>query len=102
MLDIATLTLWLITVNVQFENSDQTFSTYNTQISFQHELVCNRALSRTEQMFEKSFLEYWYNQQDQEEYEDLTIKNYNFSCKEWYLASDGEWYMVGEVPIIET
>ena len=102
MLDIATLTLWLITVNVQFENSDQIFSTYNTQVSFQHELVCNRALSRTEQMFEKSFLEYWYNQQDQEEYEDLTIKNYNFSCKEWYLASDGEWYMVGEVPTIET
>lgn len=104
MLDLVTsiFSVWLVTVTVQFEETDRSFSTYNKEISFQQESFCKIALERTEPIFEQSFLEYWNSETNKEELKDLTINQYSFACKEWYLAADGEWYMMGQVPTIET
>tara|TARA_B100001057_G_scaffold291485_1_gene291494 strand:+ start:1777 stop:2085 length:309 start_codon:yes stop_codon:yes gene_type:complete len=92
------ISVWLVTVTVQFKEIDQYYSTYNRTVSFQSEQFCKTVLEGGYDYFEESFTDYWGN--EDHEFADYTIVEYNLDCKEWYMAADGEWYMVGTEPTI--
>jgi len=92
------MSVWLVTVTVQFEEIDQHFSTYNKTIYFHSKQKCDAVLDRGLDFFEESFSDYW--DQGVHELENYTIKEYEFDCIEWYVTPDGEWYMVGMEPSI--
>ena len=83
--------VWLVTVTVQFEETDQHFSTYNKTVYFHSESQCDAVLDKGLDFFEESFNSYWGDGDHGLEY---TIKEYGFDCIEWYMTPDGECYMV--------
>ena len=91
------ISVWLVTVTVQFKEIDQYYSTYNRTVSFQSEQFCKTVLKGGYDYFEESFNSYWGDGDHGLEY---TIKEYWFDCIEWYMTPDGEWYMVGMEPSI--
>ncbi len=92
------MSVWLVTVTVQFEEIDQHFSTYNKTIYFHSKQQCDVVLDRGLDFFDESFSNYW--GEGDHEMEEYTIKEYGFDCIEWYVTPDGEWYMVGMEPSI--
>jgi len=92
------MSVWLVTVTVQFKEIDQHFSTYNKTIYFNSKQKCDAVLDKGFDFFNESFTEYW--NQETHGLEEYTIKDYGFDCIEWYSTPDGEWYMVGTEPSI--
>ena len=93
------MSVWLVTVTVEFKEIDQYYSTYNRTLSFQSEQYCNIALERGYDYFDESFTNYWDN--ETHEFAEYTIEKYDLECREWYLEPDGEWYLIGHEPTIE-
>lgn len=94
----AIVSVWLVTVTVDFVEIDQNYSTYNQTLTFRSEQHCETVLDRGRKYFEESFIDYWGS--DNSKLSEYTIEKYSLDCIEWYLATDGEWYMVGEEPTI--
>ena len=94
----AIVSVWLVTVTVEFVEIDQHYSTYNQTLTFRSEQQCETVLSGGSEYFEKSFKDYWST--DKSELSEYTIEKFSLNCIEWYLATDGEWYMVGQEPTI--
>ena len=94
----AIVSVWLVTVTVEFVEIDQHYSTYNQTLTFRSEQQCETVLSGGSEYFEKSFKDYWSTEKS--ELSEYTIEKFSLNCIEWYLATDGEWYMVGQEPTI--